>query len=175
VLAGCIVVAGTAGFWLLLSQMERTRTAELSLALKDRQALVARSILRGVERTAEVASRPNILRIYSEPSEDSDDADHAAMLAAVARVMTRSEFSAFAFLDADGREIARAGEFFETSDLHIPLNQASGGHQGSAALGWRLRAAGSRGHPQGRRSTGRSPRPASTRGPAGLDDGRRPI
>jgi diguanylate cyclase (GGDEF)-like protein/PAS domain S-box-containing protein len=134
VLAGCIVVAGTSGFWLLLSQMERTRTAELSLSLRDRQALVARSILRGVEQTAEVASRPNILHIYSEPSEDSDAADHAALLAAVARVMTRSDFTAFAFLDADGREIARAGEFFETSDLHISLSQASGAHR--AALLW---------------------------------------
>ena len=129
VLAGCIVTTGTVVFWLMLSQMEHMLAADLGFALKSRRAMVAGVIQRAVEQAADVGARPNIQRLYGVLSERPGDADTQAFLKTVAASTLKSGFSVFAFVDAEGRELARAGDFLAASDLRIPLPQAFAGRR----------------------------------------------
>jgi diguanylate cyclase (GGDEF)-like protein/PAS domain S-box-containing protein len=126
VLAICIVASGLVVFWVMFAQMERNLVADLTFDLKHRRILMASAIERAVSDTAAVGERPNVRRIYAATSAHPADSKSYAFLPAVAANMLNDGFSAFAFIDAQGRELGRAGTFFEQSDLHIRLPQGSG-------------------------------------------------
>ncbi len=127
VLAISIVASGLVVFWVMFSQMERARVADLTFDLKHRRSLVASAIQRVIAETAAVGDRPNIRRVYTAPSDNPADSNSYAFLPAVAETMLKTGFSAFAFIDAQGRELGRAGTFFDRSELHIRLPQNSDG------------------------------------------------
>ena len=127
VLAGCIVAAGTVVFWLMLSQMEHILVTDLGFALKNRRAMVAGAIERAVGQAADIGARPNVQRLYAVLSKKPGDADARAFLGTIASSTLKSGFSALAFLDAEARELAGAGDFLAASDLHIPLAQVFAG------------------------------------------------
>ncbi|GEM_PF-7002858 len=126
-LAGMLVSAVTSSvvalaiFWPMQSTMENMLAKELASGLKARQIPIAKTMEDAIGQTIAVSERPHVLRIYSMPSHRPGDADHPAMLATIADALVRNGFSAFAFLDASGREKSRVGEFLVDSNLHIPL------------------------------------------------------
>ena len=126
VLAICIVASGLVVFWVMFTQMERARVADLTFDLKHRRVQMSSAIGRAVADTAAVGERPNIRHVFAAASKNPTDPGSYAILPAVAASMMNAGFSAFAFIDAQGRELGRAGAFFERSDLHIPLPQGSG-------------------------------------------------
>ena len=120
-LATSIAVAGVAVFWLMQTSLERVLTADLAFSLRNRQMLVSDAIVRAIRATQDVADRPNIRHLYFAPSTDPRDPNNPAFLPKVAASLLKSGFSAFAFYDSEGRELARTGEFIELSELRLPV------------------------------------------------------
>ncbi len=126
VLAVAITASGLVVFWVMFSQMERALVSDLAFDLKHRRTLMTSIIGRAVADTATVGEGPNVRRAYRALSSEAANPDSRDFLPALAASLLKSGFSAFAFFDAQGRELGRAGTFFEQSDLHIPLPQGSG-------------------------------------------------
>jgi diguanylate cyclase (GGDEF)-like protein len=126
-LTGALVVAlsitatGVFVFWAAAGAMERALAANLAFGLKSRKALVTGSIERAVDQLAELASRPTVLRNFAAASGHPEAGGSLTPLPTIAGVALRSGFTAIAFFDAGGRELARAGEFLAASELRLPL------------------------------------------------------
>ena len=119
--AASIAVAGIAVFWLMQSNMEHVLGTDFAFSLRSRQSMVSDAISRSLLATRAVADRPNIRRLYVAPSADPSDPSHPVFLAKVADSLLHAGFSAFAFYGPDGRELARAGEFIDKSELHLSV------------------------------------------------------
>ena len=126
VLAACSAVVALAVYWPMQSAVEGMLSEELMVGLKARRELLLQALDRVIERTVQVSQQPHVQRIYSAPSRQEGAADHPAMLATLADGLVRDGFSGLAFLDAQGRERSRVGQFVDASPLHLPLR-----HDGS--------------------------------------------
>ena len=121
VLAACSAVVALAVYWPMQSAVEGMLSEELMVGLKARRELLLQALDRVIERTVQVSQQPHVQRIYSAPSRQEGAADHPAMLATLADGLVRDGFSGLAFLDAQGRERSRVGQFVDASPLHLPL------------------------------------------------------
>ena len=137
--AGMLVVVisiGTTGvmvFSLMRSAAEQARTTNLEFTLAARSALIARSVRQAAAQTAEVARRQGVLRVYSEAHAGKAVQPDPVFLANISRDLLSVDFLAIVFVDAQGQELARAGDFVARSDLHLPLPDIAGVR---AALIW---------------------------------------
>jgi diguanylate cyclase (GGDEF)-like protein/PAS domain S-box-containing protein len=123
VLAACSAVVALAVYWPMQSAVEGMLSEELMVGLKARRELLLQALDRVIERTVQVSQQPHVQRIYAAPSRQPGAADHPAMLAMLADGLVRDGFSGLAFLDAQGRERSRVGQFVDASPLHLPLRR----------------------------------------------------
>lgn len=131
VLTGAVVFASLAAFRVLQNSMEATSSRNLSFALESRRNLVAAVIERDIKQTADTARLGNVIGLFAALEQSPDDPAIRESLQAVAANTLKFGFLASAFFDADGRQVAGAGEFVEGSPLRLEL-----AHVQRAVLMW---------------------------------------
>jgi diguanylate cyclase (GGDEF)-like protein/PAS domain S-box-containing protein len=121
VLAISVAVTGVMVFSLMHSATQQILTTNLAFTLTSRRGQIDRTISQAAAQAVEVTRRQGIARVYSDARNNVSPGPDPSFLNKVARDQLLVDFLAFAFLDADGREVARAGEFVVKSDFHLPL------------------------------------------------------
>ena len=128
------LVAGLGGFAIMQQRTEATLQDGLLRSLQSRSDFFAATI-DDASRTARlVATRPAIYRTLHKLNAEPGNASELALLAAAAQSFLPLGFSALAFYDERGLELARAGTFAQHPELAITLAPSD-----SARLVWRGR------------------------------------
>lgn len=131
VLTAAIVFASLAAFRVLQTSMEASFSRNLSFALESRKSLVATVIERDIKQIADTARLGSVVGLFSALAKDPGDPRIREALQSVAASTLKFGLLASAFFDAEGNQVAGAGEFVAGSPLRLEL-----AHVQRAVLMW---------------------------------------
>jgi len=113
--------AGIAGLAVMWQRAEQNLSDTLTLALRSRAQLFESLIDLRVDGTTYVVTRPQLVKQARALMRSPDDSNAHALLDGIANSFVVSGFSAIAFYDASGRQIAHSGTFASAPALRVPL------------------------------------------------------
>ncbi|HMH16993.1 MAG TPA: diguanylate cyclase [Burkholderiales bacterium] len=120
ILVTIVFVSELAGFVIIEKSVDQSLSKNLLLTLKSRADLFSSRIEQYIESASTIALRPGILQSYSLLPRDPRSA--RGQLALRADDLLRDEgYSAVAFRDTRGLEIAKSGAFVENAPLRFEL------------------------------------------------------
>ncbi len=118
--------AGISVYVVMLDESEAMLSKSLQSSLKSGSALLEASIANAVNNAYMMATRPFIVDNLTRINRDPGDRASMDTLNRIAQsFVSPNKFSAVAYYDAKGRELASAGRFMQNSDQLILKNGAS--------------------------------------------------
>lgn len=121
---GIALVAGLVGFASMQKVTEKTLENGLERSLQNRIDLFTTAVGDTFIATKLIVSRPSVHRNLQALNRDPGSAQEISKLVTSAKSFLPLGFSAVAFHDKRGRELARAGKFAPYSDLTVTLSLA---------------------------------------------------
>jgi len=123
ILLATSIAAGIAVYVVMERQTESVLSRSLQTALQSNARLFESQVTQALTDARTVATRPFLVQTLQTLQTTPDDAPALSAMQRAATTFLPTGFRGMTFLDAQGREIARAGSFSRRDDQHLLLGK----------------------------------------------------